>query len=162
MTRTLAIAVLLAWCVAPAAEPAAGQAPAVDTRCDALLTAEEVEAVVGTAYHGPGVREPRPGFTICEWEGSDTNFGFTFANLTNLKAEETTAGAMYDIDLQAVENETRKREPLPDVGVPAAKVNLGDEAWLVEVQRPDGVARMTFYKVAPEPMLALVRALAAP
>src|SRR5262245_28278589 len=72
-------------------------------RCEALLTAKEATAIVGAGFQGPAIREPRPGFTSCEWQGSDANFGFTFANTRALQADRTTAAAMFDLDLQAVE-----------------------------------------------------------
>ena len=114
----------------------------------------------GHGYQGPAVDEPSPGFTRCEWQGSDSNFGFTFASLKAIEADGTTAAKAFDIDLQAVENDTRKRELLPGIAVNAATVDLGDGAALLEVQREDGVARMIVYKVAREKMLALAKAIA--
>jgi hypothetical protein len=139
---------------------AAGQPAAM--RCDEVLTEAEAAAVMGTGFQGPAVDEPRPGFTRCEWQGSDSNFGFTFASLKAIEADGTTAAMTFDIDLQAVENETRKRELLPAIAVNAATVDLGDGAALLEVQRPDGVARMIVYKVDREKMLALAKAIATP
>ena len=131
-------------------------------RCDAVLTEAEATAVMGTGYQGPAVDEPRPGFTRCEWQGSDSNFGFTFASLQAIEADGTTAAKTFDIDLQAVEDATKKREPLPGIGVNAATVDLGDGAALLEVQREDGVARMIVYKISREQMLALAKAIATP
>jgi hypothetical protein len=51
---------------------------------------------------------------------------------------------------------------VPDAGLKAALVSLGDDAFLVAVQRADGVARMTFYKIARDKVIALARALGAP
>jgi len=131
-------------------------------RCDAVLTQAEAVAIVGDTYQGPAVDEPRPGFTRCEWQGSDSNFGFTFASLTALATDTTTAEKMFDIDLQAVEDDTKKREPLAGIGVNAATVDLGNDAALIEVQRADGVARMITYKIDREKRLALAKAIAAP
>ena len=139
---------------------AQGQPAAV--RCDAVLTEAEATAVMGTGYQGPAVDEPSPGFTRCEWQGSDSNFGFTFASMKAIEADGTTAAKTFDIDLQAVENDTRKRELLPGIAVNAATVDLGDGAALLEVQREDGVARMIVYKVAREKMLELAKAIATP
>ena len=41
-------------------------------------------------------------------------------------------------------------------------MSLGDDAFLVEVQRKDGVARMIFYKIAEDTIIALARAVASP
>jgi hypothetical protein len=131
-------------------------------RCDDVLTQAEAVAIVGDGYQGPAVDEPRPGFTRCEWQGTDSNFGFTFASLKALAADGTTAEKMFDIDLQAVEDDAKKRESLPGFGVNAATVNLGDGAALLEVQRPDGVVRMILYKIDRDKMLALAKALATP
>lgn len=138
------------------------QDPAPVVRCDTVLTKEEAAAVVGDSYTGPAVDEPRPGFTRCEWQGSDSNFGFTFASLKAIADDMTTAEKAFDIDLQAVENDTRKRELLPGVAVNAATVDLGDGAALLEVQRADGVARMILYKVDRDKMLGLAKAIATP
>jgi hypothetical protein len=137
--------------------------PAADTglRCDAVLTQAAAAAVVGDAYTGPSVDEPRPGFTRCEWQGDDSNFGFTFANLKAIADDETTLAKAFDIDLQAVESDGKTREALPGIAVNAATVNLGDGAALLEVQRPDGVVRMILYKIDREKMLGLARAIAA-
>ena len=138
------------------------QTDASATRCDAVLTAEEAAAVVGDSYQGPAVDEPRPGFTRCEWQGTDSNFGFTFASLQALAGDQTSAEKAFDMDLQAVEDATRKREMLSGIAVNAATVDLGDGAALLEVQRADGVARMIVYKVEREKMLALAKAMATP
>jgi hypothetical protein len=116
---------------------------------------------VGDAYTGPSVDEPRPGFTRCEWQGDDSNFGFTFANLKAIADDETTLAKAFDIDLQAVESDGKKREALPGIAVNAATVDLGDGAALLEVQRPDGVVRMILYKIDREKMLGLARAISA-
>lgn len=139
---------------------AAGQSPA--TRCDAVLTAQEATDIVGDSYGSPAVDEPRPGFTRCEWQAPESNFGFTFANLQALKDEESTVERAFELDVSAVESDTRKREAIEGVGVRAALVDLGDDALLVAVQRPDGVARMVTYKVGRDTALALARAIAAP
>ncbi len=138
------------------------QPDASATRCDAVLTAEEAAAIVGDSYQGPAVDEPRPGFTRCDWQGTDSNFGFTFASLKALTADQVSAEQAFDSDLQAVENATRKRELLPGIAVSAATVDLGDGAALLEVQRSDGVARMIVYKIDREKMLALARAIGTP
>lgn len=156
--RTWTLAALVAFGSAPVTSQA--QAPAV--RCDAVLTSDEAAAVVGDGYTGPAVDEPRPGFTRCEWQGSDSNFGFTFASLQAIEADGTTANAMFDIDLQAVESDGKKRELLPGIAVNAATVDLGDGGALLEVQRADGVARMITYKLDRDKMLALARAIATP
>jgi hypothetical protein len=131
-------------------------------RCDAVLTAEEAAAIVGDAYAGPAVDEPRPGFTRCEWQGTDSNFGFTFASLKSLADDQTTPDQEFENDVSAVESDTNKRELVPDVGVRTAIVSAGEDAWLVAVQRADGVARMIVYKVDRAKALALARAIAAP
>ena len=139
------------------------QTPVVSViRCDAVLTSEEATAIVGDGYAGPAVDEPRPGFTRCEWQGSDTNFGFTFASLKALADDMRTAAEEFEFEVSAVEDDTRKREVLAGLGVRAAMVSLGDEAILVAVQRADGVARMTTYKVGSEKTLALAKAIATP
>lgn len=138
------------------------QPDASATRCDAVLTAEEATTIVGDTYQGPAVDEPRPGFTRCDWQGTDSNFGFTFASLKALTADQVSAEQAFDSDLQAVENATRKRELLPGIAVSAATVDLGDGAALLEVQRTDGVARMIVYKIDRERMLALARAIGTP
>jgi hypothetical protein len=69
---------------------------------------------------------------------------------------------MFDIDLQAVEDGTRKRELLAGIAVNAATVDLGNDAALIEVQRTDGVARMITYKIDRDKRLALARAIATP
>ena len=147
--------------VAPEPPGGGGQDPAA-VRCDAVLTQAEAVAIVGDSYQGPAVDEPSPGFTRCEWQGSDSNFGFTFASLKALSADGTTADKTFDIDLQAVEDETKKRELLPGIGVNAATVDLGGGAALLEVQRADGVARMIVYKIDRDKMLALAKAIATP
>jgi len=131
-------------------------------RCEALLTREEVVAIVGAAFEGPAVAEPRPDFTSCDWQGPDANFGFTFSGAGALKADQKTAEEAFEDDVTAVENDQRKREVLADVGLKAAQVSLGDDAFLVEVQRPDGVARMIFYKIAADKITAIARAVASP
>lgn len=138
------------------------QDPPTGVRCDALLTNEEAVAIVGEGYAGPAVSEPRPGFTSCDWQGSDSNFGFTFANLQALAADTRSADAEFEFDVSAVEDGTKKRELLPGVGLKAATVALGDGAALVAVQRADGVARMITYKIDREKMLALAQAIATP
>lgn len=138
------------------------QDPPSAVRCDAVLTKEEAVAIVGEGYDGPAVSEPRPGFTSCEWQGSDSNFGFTFASLKALADDARTADAEFEFDVSAVEDDKKKRELLPGIGVKAATVSLGDGAALVAVQRADGVARMITYKVDRERMLALAQAIATP
>jgi hypothetical protein len=135
---------------------------AAAVRCDDVLTQAEAVAIVGGSYQGPAVDEPSPGFTRCEWQGSESNFGFTFASLKALEADRTTAEKTFDIDLQAVEDDKKKRELLPGIGVSAATVDLGDGAALLEVQRTDGVARMIVYKIDRDKMLALAKAIATP
>lgn len=142
------------------ADPAAA-APAAPT-CATVLTQEEAAAIVGEGYAGPAVDQPRPGFTRCEWQGDDTNFGFTFADATAIADEMTTADAMLEMDVTAVEGDQYKREPLPGIGQKAALVVLADEAMLVAVARADGVARMVLYKVTRDKAIALARAIAAP
>jgi len=161
MTRLELAAIAAAACVFAVRATTAAQDASV-TRCDAVLTQAEAVAIVGDSYQGPAVDEPSPGFTRCEWQGSGSNFGFTFANLTALARDQTTAEKMFDIDLQAVETETRKREALPGIGINAATVDLGDDAALIEVQRTDGVARMITYKIDREKRLALAKAIVAP
>lgn len=141
------------------AQPPAAAAPST---CDAVLTQEEAAAIVGDAYAGPAVDEPRPGFTRCEWQGSETNFTVTYTNADALKEEMTTADATFEMDVSAVETETRKREALPGIGQKAAIVSLGDEAMLLEVARADGVARVVLYKVEKDKVVALARAIAEP
>lgn len=140
---------------------AQGKKPAA-TRCDTVLTRQEAAAIVGAGFEGPAVREPRPDFTSCDWQGPDANFGFTFIGLRALKADQSTAAKAFEGDVAAVENDQRKREELADIGLKAARVSLGDDAFLVEVQRADGVARMTFYKIADDRILALACAVASP
>ncbi len=131
-------------------------------RCDAVLTAEEAAAAAGTGYTGPAVDEPRPGFTRCEWQGEDTNFGFTFANLRALDDDQRPAAQEFEFEVSAVESDGHKRELLTDLGMPAALVALEGDAILLAVQRPDGVARMLAYKVPRDKVLALARAIATP
>ena len=165
MIVTRWIAVTLAGCAVASPVALAAfylQEPAAVVRCDTVLTKEEAAAVVGDSYTGPAVDEPRPGFTRCEWQGSDSNFGFTFASTKAIEDDMTTAEKAFDMDLQAVENDTRKRERLPGLAVSAATVDLGDGAALLEVQRADGVARMILYKIDREKMLGLAKAIATP
>jgi hypothetical protein len=158
---TLACALLVGLSSARADAQAAKLKPAA-ARCDTVLTQKEAAAIVGSGFQGPSVREPRPGFTECEWQGSDANFSFTFANTKALQADQTTAAAAFDLDLVAVENDQRKREELPNIGVKAARVSLGDDVYLVEVQRADGVARMILSKIPEDQLIALARAIAKP
>ena len=116
----------------------------------------------GDGYAGPAVSEPRPGFTGCDWQGSDSNFGFTFASLKALADDSRTADQEFEFDVSAVENDSKKRELIPGLGVRTAVVSLGDEAFLLAVQRPDGVARMITYKIDRDKMLAFAKAIAAP
>lgn len=141
--------------------PTSAQGNAVD-RCDAVLTAAEVTEVVGTAYEGPAFREMRPGVSQCDWQGEDTNFGFSFSTVAALKADERTADQEYEQDIAAVEGTGAKRQPMPGVEGKVALVPLADDAVLVEVQRPDGVVRLTAYKVAPDKLQGLVRAIVKP
>lgn len=157
--RTIPLAVLLLFAANAHAQAPAGPSA---VRCDAVLTPEEAVAVVGDGYQGPAVGEPRPGFTSCDWQGDGSNFGFTFASLKALADDQRTADEEFEFDVQALENDTTKREPLPGVGVKAAVLPAGDDALAVVVQRSDGVARMITYKVEREKVLALARALAAP
>ena len=163
MRRALLRLVLTACAFGGVSAATRADQPAADTglRCDAVLSQAAAAAVVGDAYTGPSVDEPRPGFTRCEWQGDDSNFGFTFANLKAIADDETTLAKAFDIDLQAVESEGKKREALAGIAVNAATVNLGDGAALLEVQRPDGVVRMILYKIDREKMLRLARAIAA-
>ena len=162
MTRFGVAVVATAVSALLAATPTAQAQDPAPVRCDAVLTQAEAAAIVGDTYQGPAVDEPSPGFTRCEWQGNDSNFGFTFASLQALAADRTTAEKTFDIDLQAVEDATKKRELLPGIGVNAATVNLGDGAALLEVQRADGVARMIVYKIDRDKMLALAKAIATP
>ncbi len=157
--RTIPLAVLLLIAANAHAQAPAGPSA---VRCDAVLTPEEAVAVVGDGYQGLAVGEPRPGFTSCDWQGDGSNFGFTFASLKALADDQRTADEEFEFDVQALENDTTKREPLPGVGVKAAVLPAGDDALAVVVQRADGVARMITYKVEREKVLALARALAAP
>jgi hypothetical protein len=160
MTRSIPLAVLV--CLAASAAYAQAPADPSAVRCDAVLTAAEAAAIVGEGYAGPAVDEPRPGFTRCEWQGTDSNFGFTFASLKTLADDGTTADKAFEGDVSAVEAGTNTRELVPDVGVRTAIVPVGDDALLVVVQRADGVARMIVYKVDRDKALALARAIAAP
>lgn len=163
MTASFAgLAFTLMAIVATSAPSALAQAAASAVRCDEVLTSEEATAVVGGGFEGPAVNELRPGFTRCEWQGGDSNFGFTFASLEALADDSNTADAEFESDVSAVENDDRKREVLPDLAVKAALVALGDDALLVAVQRADGVARMVTYKIDREKAVALARAIATP
>lgn len=139
------------------------QAPGGDTiRCENVLTPDEAVAAAGAGYTGPAVSEPRPGFTGCDWQGEDSNFGFTFANTLALRNDERKADDEFEFDVAAVEGDGKKREPLPGIGIKAALVDLGEDAFMIAVQRPDGVARMITYKVDRAKAIALARAIAAP
>jgi hypothetical protein len=140
---------------AQAPEPAA-------TRCDTLLTEAEVVQIVGKGFQGPNVTEPRPGFTACTWQAQGANFGFTFSSTRLLQTERRTADEAFEADVAGLENGQQKREILPDIGLKAARVSLGDDGYLVEVQRPDGVARMIFYRISDKQVIALARAMASP
>ena len=78
-------------------------------RCDAVLTQDEAVAVAGAGYTGPAVDEPRPGFTRCDWQGDDTNFGFTFASAQALRDDMQTADEAFESDVSAVESDKRTR-----------------------------------------------------
>jgi len=106
--------------------------------------------------------EPSPDFTSCDWQGEDANFSFTFIGPEGMKANYQTAEQAFESDLIAVENDERKREVLADIGLKAAQVLLDSDSSLVEVQRADGVARMTFYKIDAQKVIALARAVASP
>ena len=93
----------------------------------------------------------------CERSGKEAGIG-----MRALQADRKTAAEEFESDLAAVENDQRKREELPGIGLKAARVSLGDDAFLVEVQRKDGVARMIFYKIAEDTIIALARAVASP
>lgn len=162
MSRGAGVAATTTLCALVAAASILQAQEGAAVRCDAVLTQAEATAIVGDSYQGPAVDEPSPGFTRCEWQGSDSNFGFTFASLNALATDRTTADKMFDIDLQAVEDDTRKRELLAGVGINAATVDLGNDAALIEVQRTDGVARMITYKVDRDKRLALAKAIATP
>ncbi len=162
MPLSASVAFALLALVATVGAAAVEQAPVSAVRCDEVLTQEEAATAAGGGYDGPAVTELRPGFTRCEWQGGDSNFGFTFASLTALAADARTADEEFESDVAAVEAEARKREVLPGVGVKAAIVALGDDALLIAVQRADGVARMVTYKVDREKALALTRAIAEP
>ena len=144
---------------------ASGQGPAPPApalRCDDVLSAEKAAAVVGEGFTGPTVSEPSPGFTGCEWQGADANFGFTFASLKALAADQETPEHRFEMDVQAMESGDRKRELLPGIGLKAATTSAGDDAFYLGVVRADGVVRMITYKLSREKMLALARAIAAP
>lgn len=160
MTRSIPLAVLLCLAAAPVRAQTPAEPSAV--RCDAVLTAEEATAVVGESYQGPATSEPRPGFTSCDWQGEDSNFGFTFASLKALADDQRTADEEFEFDVLALESDTTKRELLPGIGVKAAILGAGDDALVVVVQRADGVARMLTYKLGREKTLALARAIATP
>jgi hypothetical protein len=161
--RTVAVGVAVAIAQTGLHAAERSQTPVVSgIRCDAVLTGDEAVAIVGDGYTGPAVDEPRPGFTRCEWQGTDSNFGFTFASATALADDTRTADAEFEFDVSAVEDATKKRELLPGIGVKAAIVELGDGAALLAVQRPDGVARMITYKIDREKVLALAKAIATP
>lgn len=168
-----AVVAILVW-MAPVAgasvqawppEPRApGQAAAVSPvlTCAQVLTPEEASAIVGEGYAGPAVNEPSPGFTNCEWQGDDTNFGFTFATVQKLTADAGTIAEEFENNLAAVENADRKRELLAGIGTQAALVALGDDVLLLAVARADGVARMITSKIARDKAIELARAIAAP
>ncbi len=160
MTRVVASAATLCL-VAVTAHAQAPAAPSA-VRCDEVLTAAEATAIAGSGYQGPVVDEPRPGFTRCEWQGEDSNFGFTFASLRNLADEHQTADQQFEFTVQALESESQKRELVPGIGVRTAILPAGDDALMVAVQRADGVARMITYKLDREKALALARAIAEP
>jgi hypothetical protein len=141
-----------------ARQPAAGQAPS----CDTVLTSAEATAVAGDGYEGPAVTARRPGFTECVWQGNDTSISFSFRTLADLKADDRKPEEEFDMDVLAVESESRKREKLEDIGTRAAIVAIEGDAFLIEVQRPDGIARMITYKVSRDTTIALGRAIATP
>lgn len=138
------------------------QADSSALTCAEVLTPEEAVAIVGDGYAGPAMDEPSPGFTRCEWQGTDTNFGFTFASAKALAADQRTAGQEFESVVAAVESAEHKRELLTGIGAQAALVGLGDDALLLAVVHADGVARMITYKVERDQALALARAIAAP
>ncbi len=164
--RHLIVSGLLVGCAVFAALPPvtthAQRGAASARRCDAILTGAKAAAIAGGGFQGPAVREPRPGFTSCEWQGSDANFGFTFTSTRALQLDRQSADAAFETDVSAVESDDHKREMLTDIGVKAARVSLGDDAFIVVVQRRDGVARMTFYKIPTDKMMDLVRAVGTP
>jgi hypothetical protein len=138
--------------------------PAADepVRCDTVLTSAEATAVAGDGYEGPAVTARRPGFTECVWQGNDTSISFSFRTLADLKADDRKPDEEFDMDVLAVESDSRKREMLKDIGTRAAIVAVEGDAFLIEVQRPDGIARMITYKVSRETTIALGRAIATP
>ena len=164
MDRRLSLVMLLAaGLVELSTADAAAQRPKpAAIRCDTVLTAKEAAAIVGAEFAGPAFKEPRPDFTSCDWQGPDANFGFTFIGTRALKADRKTAAEAFEEDVAAVESDEHKREELPGIGVKAARVPVGDDAFLVEVQRQDGVARMIFYKIPADKIIELARAVAAP
>ena len=123
-------------------------------RCDTVLTSAEATAAAGDGYEGPAVNAFRPGHTECVWQGNDTTISFSFRTLADLKADSDTPEAAFDMDVLAVESETRKRELLKDIGTRAAIVGLEGNAFRI--------ARMITYKVSRETTIALGRAIATP
>lgn len=164
MNAMLAGLILVGACLAglsPA--PAVAQSPeSAATQCKDLLTPLEELAIVGENFRGPEFSEPSPDFTSCDWQGQGANFSFTFIGPEGMKANYQTAEEAFDMDLVAVENDQRKREMLPDIGLKAAQVMLDSDSSLIEVQRADGVVRMTFYKIDAGKVIALARAVASP
>jgi hypothetical protein len=139
-------------------QPAEGE----PVRCDMVLTSAEATAIAGDGYEGPAVTARRPGFTECVWQGNDTTISVAFRTLTDLKADDRKPEDEFEMDVAAVEDGPRKREDLKDIGKRAAIVVVEGDAFLVEVLRPDGVARMITYKVPRETAIALGRAIATP
>lgn len=153
---------LLIGATVAAQGPAPPAPPAPALRCDDVLSAEKAKAIMGDAFTGPAVAEPSPGFTSCDWQGPDANFGFTFANRKALAADGFSGEQRFEFDVQAMESDDRKREMLPDIGIKAATTSAGEDAFYLGVLRADGVVRMITYKVPREKMLELARALSQP
>ncbi len=158
MQLTMALAVLAPML----AGVAVAQPPPSAVRCDAVLTQDEARAVVGDGYAGPAVSEPRPGLHWLRLAGQRQQLRLHLRQPEGVGRRLPTAEQEFEFDVSAVENDSRKRELIPGLGVRTAVVSLGDEAFLLAVQRPDGVARMITYKIDRDKMLALAKAIAAP
>jgi hypothetical protein len=138
-------------------------------RCSTLLTADELNKIVGDKMTDMGARQRGPGETECPWMLRGGSSGFKtvsvqFYEMSYIKASPTAAtlDAFFEMLVSAAEGTASgKRELLPGIGQKAVFVPTTPQVLAV-VQQADGIARIVGNNLTKAQITAVARAVVTP
>ena len=167
LIRHVAACAALALVVTLSSAPVGAQPKTL--ACASLLTADELNAIIGEKMTDMGPRERSAGETECPWmlrggSGFKT-VAVQFYDLESIKAlpATPTPDTFFESLVKGAEGMASggKREMLPGIGQKAAFVPTTPQV-LVVVQRANGVARIVGNNLTKAQITAVARAVAAP